>query len=275
MRVLLIFLMACGEPKGPIIGVQSGDDTGGSNIDAGLVFIEGGTYPLGEDDAISSVPFLGGDGDWQTVIPVSSFVIQDFYIDRYPFPGVAGEAWYTDGARHNTIVALDNTLGDFGRRVCTITELLFAAAGPENQRYPYGNGTHDPSACDPDDSNPAPIGTYENCRSPTGVHDFQVRSTWGVLDDQVVAALEGTEQIDGFPEPYVYAVWGGTSRTDTFYAPNNYGFHTHATDAEDRYLDDGFRVCAGPDTPTAAQDLAYDRWLTDALRAGSFEALFE
>ena len=52
MRTLLIFLMACGEPKGPIIGVQSGDDTGGSNIDAGLVFIEGGTYPLGEDDLI-------------------------------------------------------------------------------------------------------------------------------------------------------------------------------------------------------------------------------
>ncbi|MGB0637702.1 MAG: hypothetical protein ACPGTU_00115, partial [Myxococcota bacterium] len=106
-------------------------------------------------------------------------------------------------------------------------------------------------------------------------HDFQVRSTWGVLDEQTIQALDGTEQVEGFPEPFTYAVWGGTSRTDTFYAPNNYGFHTHAVDAEDRYQDDGFRVCAGPDAPTTAQDLAYDRWLSDALLAGSFEALFE
>ena len=38
-----------------------------------------------------------------------------------------------------------------------------------------------------------------------------------------------------------WAVWGGTSRADTFYAPDNFGLHFHPGGA-DSFQDDGFRA---------------------------------
>ena len=57
--------------------------------------------------------------------------------------------------RRLTIEALDQTLEQYGRRACTISELMYAAAGPDNNRYPYGNEWID-RVCDPDDANPEP-----------------------------------------------------------------------------------------------------------------------
>ncbi len=94
------------------------------------------------------------------------------------------------------------------------------------------------------------------------------------MGDQLINTMAATTQVSGFPGDLTYAVWGGTSRRDTFHAPSNFGFHTHDRLAEDLYLDDGFRVCADA-PPTANQNIAYDRWIEDALTAGSYEALFD
>ena len=267
------FLLVFGCAKEPRFIPAPATEETAESFASGLVLIESATVTLGETDA-SVIDEYDGDGEEvQTIIPAAEHNIAAFYIDRYPFPGVAGEEWFTDGTRHNTIEALDATLADFGRRVCRISELMYAAAGPDNHRYPYGDGDTWGNACDPDDENPSPIGTFSDCRSTMGIHDFQVRSTWGRIDNTTMVVMQDTPQADGFPGELVYAVWGGTSRDDTYYAPNNYGFHTHGKHAEDLYLDDGFRVCAD-DAPTQAQDSAYARWLRRAVEAGSYEVLF-
>ena len=272
MRWLVLIGLGCGEPSGGMGVMGSPSDTAVQYDATGLQFIEGGNVPLGETDPEILAQF-SAEGEHQTIIPIANFPVGDFYIDGYPFPGIPGADWFTDGTRHNTIEALELTLAQYGRRVCTVSELMYAAAGPENLRYPYGNQWID-NVCDPDDANPEPIGRYTDCVSPFGIHDFQVRSTWGRMDDQVIAVMSGTTQKTGFPGDLTYAVWGGTSRQDTFHAPSNFGFHTHERQAEDLYLDDGFRVCADTQ-PTANQNIAYDRWIQDALAAGSYDALFD
>jgi len=251
-----------------------------SNTGSGLVFISGASLALGETDPGYIDEYDGvdesseGEVENQTIIPVSNYTIDDFYIDRYPFPGIEGEQWFTDGTHHITIEALDLALAEFGRRVCTIAELMYAAAGPDNHRYPFGDGSTWDNSCDPDDENPSPIGAFPGCESEFGIRDFQVRSTWGRLDATTISAMQETTQGADFPGDLTYAVWGGTSRDNTFYAPTNFGFHTHDRLAEDLYLDDGFRVCAD-DTPSTNQDNAYERWLEYALDAGSYGALYD
>jgi hypothetical protein len=272
MKWLFLITLGCTTaPNG--LPPTAGEDTA-SPMGSGLVFIGGASLPLGETNTTLIDEYDGDDEETQTIIPMSSHTIDDFYMDRYPFPGVEGEDWFSDGTRHNTIEALDATLVDFGRRVCSIAELMYAAAGPGNHRLPYGDGSTWGESCDPDDENPSPLGSFPNCESDFGIRDFQVRSTWGRLDAQTISVMQGTPQADGFPGDLSYAVWGGTSRDDTFYAPSNFGFHTHGRLAEDLYLDDGFRVCAD-DTPTTNQEIAYARWMDRALDAGSYEALFD
>jgi len=268
-----IFLLTIGCAKETRYLPGAVEDTA-TPVGNGLVLIEGTSVRLGETDA-SLIDQWDGDGEEaQTIIPAANHTLSDFYIDRYPFPGIAGEQWFTDGTRHNTIEALDATLTDFGRRVCDISELMYAAAGPNNHRYPYGDGSTPGNACDSDDENPSPIGSFPNCESALGIRDFQVRSTWGKLDAATISVMQDTPQTEGFPGDLIYAVWGGTSRDDTFYAPTNFGFHTHDRLAEDLYLDDGFRVCAD-DEPTNNEELAYARWLDRAIEAGSYGALFD
>jgi len=276
----LLFLTAgCGVKSGGIVvgsgDTGGGDDEGVSDPSAAvLVPIDATTVFLGEWDALIINRFGGDGSEHQTVIPETEFALSAYWIDRYPFPGIPDEPWFFDGLDHPTVEALDVWLADYGRRACTVAELLYAAAGPDNHRYPYGDGTFDASACDPDDTAPAAIGTYTDCNSALGVRDFQVRSTWGRLDARTEAVMADTAQASNFPGESVYASWGGTSRSDTFYAPSNFGFHIHDV-ADDPYLDDGFRVCAGPNPPTDEENAAYAYWLEDAIAAGSYDGLFE
>ena len=267
MKWIVILLIGCGKPDGGSIGVQ-GTDTGESEDELGLIAVTGGLYRLGETDLDRYAHYLGGPGEYRTIIPAQDFELTDFWIDRYPFPGVVDAEWFTDGATHDTITALHAGLSDFGRRPCTIAELLYAAAGPNNNRYPYGN-EYDASACEPDDENPQPIGTFSRCKSVHGVQDFQVRATWGILDEQTLNALNSGGDQQPISADLDYAIWGGTSRTDTIQAPTNFGFHQHGDDPT-RYLDDGFRVCADQQ-PTTNQNLAYNRWRQRAIDAGSYQ----
>jgi hypothetical protein len=277
---MFVGLIACGVPKGGVVVDPHEDDAGDTGLPtievgtAELVGIAGGTFQLGEWDALI-VHRYGGDGsEDQTVIPESVFAFDAYWIDRYPFPGVPGAPWFGDGLNHDAVATLDAWLADYGRRVCTVSELLLAAAGPDNFRYPYLDGEYDINACEPDDANPQPMGSFALCESANGVRDFQVHSAWGWLDAQTVALMDSTPQRPGFPGDITYAAWGGTSRTDTYYAPSNFGFHLHGR-VDAPYGDDGVRVCAGPDAPTSEQNAAYGYWLEDAVAGGSFTALFE
>ncbi len=273
---LLAVLAACSGKQRLPPPSDGGSDTGEERdlVTPGLVPVEGGHFFLGEWDPLVVANFDGGDDEAQTIIEENSFRVDGFWIDRYPFPGVPGDDWFPDGLNMSLVGSLDSWLQDFGRRACTVTELLIAGAGPDNHRYPYGDGTFENNVCDPDDQNPDPIGSFSGCVSATGVRDFQVRSTWGRLDREMVEVMQETPQQADFPGEFEYAVWGGTSRTDTFYAPNNFGFHTHGV-SDNAYQDDGFRVCAGPNAPSEAQDTAYAHWLEDVRAAGSYAGIFE
>ena len=156
-----------------------------------------------------------------------------------------------------------------------MAELLYAGSGTENFRYPYGDGSYDYSACDSDDHNPGLIGSHPLCVSPMGIRDFQVRSTWGRLDERIIEVMSETPQASDFPDAYTFGVWGGTSRVATFYAPNNYGFHLHAADEVDPYQDDGFRICADAAGPSDEEELAFEFWWEDVLELDSYEELFQ
>ena len=270
MRWLILTSLGCGSGGG-FVGQQA-EDTQAPKLGEGLVAITGAEVVLGETDDEAWSEFFGREGEYRTIIPAHAFVVDDFYIDRFPFPGVDGANWFTDGAHHSTIEALDAKLADFGRRACTIPELLYAAAGPDNLRYPYGDA-HVSGRCDGDDTNPEPIGTFTLCESDFGVRDFMVRATWGRIDDQTREAIDGTGDHEQISEDLEYGVYGGTSRSDTIQAHSNFGFHTHAKEGEDRYLDDGFRICADS-TPSTNQDAAFERWRANAVEAGSFAAMY-
>ena len=137
MPWILVLIVGCQKADRylPAVAVDSTE-----SVANGLVFIEGNGAFLGETDPDLIDQYDGDGEEAQTIMPASNYEIADYYIDRYPFPGIAGADWFTDGTRHNTIEALDATLADFGRRVCDIAELMYAAAGPNNHRYPYGDG---------------------------------------------------------------------------------------------------------------------------------------
>jgi hypothetical protein len=276
--IALAILAACGEEKGGMVVDPPDEDRDtGEVIEVGgaeLVSISGGAVVLGEGDELIVYRYGGDGSEAQTIIPTHNATLESYWIDRYPFPGVPDIPWFTDGLSQDMVAWLDEWMADYGRRACTVSELLYAAAGPVNDRYPYGDGSFDPNACDPDDTAPAAIGTHAGCESALGIRDFQVRSAWGRLDSQMVAVMADTPQATGFPLDNEFAAWGGTSRSDTYYAPSNFGFHLHGWE-DDPYQDDGFRVCAGPDKPTPEQDAAYSYWLEDVVRAGSYVDLFE
>ena len=231
---------------------------------APMLLIHGGEFQLGELEPPDIAPLEPG-----AVIYEGIFDIGSFCIDPFPFPGRGGAPWPTGALSASRVEELDSRLTVFGRRLCTISELLLASAGPDNWRYPYDPEDWSEGLCDPDDLTPDPLGSYEDCTSPLGVSDFQVRSTWGWLDPDMKAHLNsygapvtrpGEEILP--PESFRYAVHGGTSRSDTFYSPNNFGLHGHPDDAS--YLDDGARVCADP-AEIQPGDEAYEQWLAPAL----------
>ena len=258
---VLLLLVACGHPEeGPHFG-HAGSDAS-ARCPAGMVEVQGGARTLGETDEAR----LESYGD--NVIPVDDYAIASFCMDAYPFPGRKGAAWPLDGLNYDEVGQLAEMLTDFGRRPCTVTELLYAAAGKANWRYPTDPTDPPEGLCDPNDGDPDPIGAWTDCQSPMGVHDFQVRSTWGRLDEAMADVVKDQREF-GLPEDHEWAAWGGTSRSDTYYSPDNYGIHFHAS-GDEPYLDDTFRVCADRSPRGEEPDPDLDEAWSDLLDA--FEA---
>ena len=249
----------------------------------GMISVEGGSFVLGERDE-SQIR----REDWQKrMLRVGRFELGDFCIARLPFPGVHGEAWPTDGLNRLDVAQLEQRIAPYGRRLCQVDELLLAAAGPMNWRYPYHperrsayplswSGAR-PTPCPGDEQNPPPLGAMSGCVSPYGVLDFQVRSSWARASESLLQTLvsRGVDiaATDSDPKASAsgYLLWGGISNEDTFYPSSNYSVHTHRPE-EEACLDDGVRLCADPGVVPAEVEAAWGREIDRFVKTGSLRA---
>jgi len=210
----------------------------------GMVHLTNARRTLGETDPELLDRYGGG------VLASATVEVEAFCVDRLPFPGRQGAAWPADGLVEADLEELERRLAEHGRRLCTVAELMRAASGFEGPAHPAAR-----RSCATDDNAPGPLGSHPDCVSAAGAADFGVRSTWAQL---VAPWGEGP------------VVWGGSARTDTYYAPNNYGVHEHGEDPH-RYIDDGLRVCSDPGGVTLAQERGWSDLVTRFITTGSFE----
>ena len=247
-----------------------GDDTGEPVVHdcpAGMIEIPGGTYSLGERNPATAADYAG------TIVPVTTMRLDAFCIDRFPLPGRAGDDWPQDGLTWDQVAQLEDLLPRYGRRLCSVSELMLAAAGPENWRLPYNPSTHEDGICDIEGNTPSALGTYSDCASPFGVRDFMVRSSWATFDPFAYGAVRPQWDND-FPGEGVYAIYGGTAALDTFFAPSNYGIHFYGP-GDPAYTTDGIRTCAATGVPEAALDDAWASLMTNLARDRSLAAWIE
>ncbi len=274
---LVLGLTACsGKSESPTGSAGSTQETGTSSgttdeseqlrgdCPEGMVEIPALTGPLGEGDPVLKERYAGQQVD------LRDFELDAFCIDRFPFPG-EGQDWTTDPLDWDAVEAWSAAVESHGRRLCTVAELMHAAAGSENWRYPYDRLEYRDDKCDPADLTPSgPIGTYDDCESPYGVRDFMVRSTWAVLDDQAGEDIRAYYYTDTgllIPGGGEYAVWGGSAVQETFYAPNNYGLHFYGP-GDPGYVNEAVRACASLGRPSAQAEAAYASFVADFVSSG-------
>ena len=233
-----------------------------------MIYVEGGAYALGEWDAAWLRRYCPNG-----VIEQFSLSVDAFCMDRFPFPGLPATPWPRDGLSHSGAQTLDRELQAFGRRACTISELLLAGAGPSNHRFPNQSDAWPRGTCDLGRGTPKQTGTRPDCTSELGFHDFGVRSTWGRLDKALAGHLASYRSERGFLGK-AYGVWGGAAASDTYYAPTNFGVHFHDPQ-ESGYRDDTFRICADADGGATDQDPAFQAWLGEYLEIGQFEGFLD
>lgn len=275
LPALCVGFAACNQgASGGFAGMKPPD--GGASVEepvgpcpVDMVYIEptAAEVTLGEDDPAWAVDDAGQP--YQHTLTEGSLAPRGPYcVARFPFPG-EGEEWATEAAYMELMPALEEELAAAGRRLCSVSELLLAAAGPENWRFAL-HPDERRAGCEEDDHSPSrAIGGHAACVSPLGVHDFNVRSSWARVLDWERAALE-----DGVVPPgevLDYGVYGGTARDDTFYPPTNFALHFHPPGLMEGggYRDDDLRVCADPDDSTAADAERWDALVSAFVESGS------
>ena len=187
--------------------------------------------------------------------------VEDFCIDALPFPGQVGDYWLEDGLEAGAVERFEGILAAFERRLCTAEELLWAtASGPANLAFLTGRAR--PVHCEPNASwgDMKPLGAHVGCVNAWGVRDVNVSSAWVRASPEMDEARSASRQRD-------YVILGGTNRSDTFYAPTNFGLHAHDP-GDIAYFDDQVRVCADPGAGMEAQ---WQLFREAAALQGSFE----
>jgi hypothetical protein len=266
----LVLAMSCG--GGEDSGGFGGGTAGGGDTDEepapdydcpeGMIEVEGGTISLGEGDESIIERYFG------TIIATTTARLEPYCMATFPLPGRDGADWPSDGLGWSDVAELEAMLPAYGRRLCTTSELMLGAAGPDNWRYPYDNNQYTEAICDIESSTPSALGAYPDCVSALGFRDFMVRSSWGVLDPFVYASLR-VQWDNDFPGDGVYGIYGGTSAQDTFFAASNYGIHFYGP-GDDVYRTDGLRVCAPVGEPDAAVEAAWQVRLDELAASRSF-----
>jgi hypothetical protein len=216
-----------------------------------MIALEGGHAWQGRWSArygVDQVP-----GHWSAVEP--------FCIDALPFPGQKGDVWLEDGLEAGKVKQWQQVLAQYGRRFCTVEELVWAtASGPAN--WPFLTGTKPPTHCEPNSSwgDMRGLGEHTGCTNPWGVRDANVSSVWALASKEV-------DEVRGQERWREFVIVGGTNRPDTFYAPTNFGIHTHDP-GDSAYFDDQLRVCADPGAGLEAE---WQLFREAAALQGSFE----
>jgi hypothetical protein len=187
--------------------------------------------------------------------------VEPYCVAEFPFPGIEGAHWMEDGLAAGDLWLWENLLKEYGRRFCTLEELVWArASGERNFGFVHGNSRG--NSCDPEATSElmSPIGSFEGCVNELGVADVGVSSSWAVSSREVDVS-RGAH----WYRPFV--VVGGTARTDTFYAPDNFGIHAHDP-GNPPFFDDQLRVCADIGEGLDAEWLDF---VFAAAQQGSFE----
>ena len=241
---LLLFAFGCTDGDSDEFSLQQGarpEDTAEipDRCPSGMIEVSGRHIVAGEWE-IDELEFYAPN-----VIPEGTWELEDFCMDAYPWPGQEGEGWMPDGLHWNQVVELESKLSQVDLRLCTVGELLYGAAGPDNWRYPYLSSDFEADICDPEDHSPLVMGTYADCVSSTGFSDFGIRSAWARLDSQALEILVGGDPSALPAGDGTYGIYGGTSRQDTFHAPSNFGIHFYGP-GDPAYVTDDFRACADP-----------------------------
>jgi hypothetical protein len=192
-----------------------------------MIHVEGGSAILGQ-----LRPAHGED----QVTPVQ-VEVGDYCIGTYPLPGRAGDHWPEDGLAAESVVLWERLLHAYGMRLCSVEELVWASATGENN-LPYASGMQPPEVCEKSFSWPdmKALGHFGGCVSPLGLRDLHVASSWAASSERVDEARNASRTA-----PHV--VVGGTNRSDTFYAPTNFGHHIHGQE-DSPFFDDQLRICS-------------------------------
>ena len=272
-RLVLGFVVGLGFYSG-CTGRESSSSSGevAGDCPPGMVLIEAATATLGESDPVLLERFEGG-----RVLPESSYRIAPYCIDLHAFPGRSKLPWPVDGIAASQAQSVEAALIAHGRRLCTVVELTYAAAGAENRRFPWSADQRNKPECEDDDERPTSLGSRPECVSPFGLMDLQVRSSWARMTPEVrstlgahAAAKEGAQHGAAGP----YWLWGATARDDTYYAPTNFGLHHHEADGQ-AFLDDALRVCATPGAVSPSQEERWQALVDRYPESASFRLLLD
>ncbi len=207
-------------------------------------------------------PWVLGPGKYDSVPP--------FCVAKYPFPG-EGYDWpgdHLDALNFSVVQDLRFLLPRWGRRLCSWSESLYTAAGPNNRRFQFGEEWIE-GRCSEDSTFPErPIGKSPECSTPEGVMDIAVRSNWTIIDPAGEPHLRASidDRVRAGMIVLTTANWG---KGGDGFGRDNYGVHFHmypwgSHDRGDppgeRFRDDGLRVCADPGKrPSAEREAEYAR----------------
>jgi hypothetical protein len=253
----------------------------------------------------SGIHFLGGhyQNDLEYIpyiIAEGNFVIEKPYCaEKYPFPG-EGYNWIgmhdtpEDGLTFAKVLAIKKAIPDlFGRSLCTSTQYLRMAAGPNNLPFSYGT-EYDVTACDVADNPEHPIGHLETCCTEEGVCEVGTRSYWTNPDDQMMTHYNSSADELGWTflggddpaylveDAEIVASGGVNFKTTAFYGYCTNGIHWHfyvgdpytEGNPDNEFDDDYIRFCLDPDNqPTKEQDELYGSIRSQCGEQGSFEPL--
>jgi formylglycine-generating enzyme required for sulfatase activity len=196
---------------------------------------------------------------WQE--PQQSRVLNAYCIDRYEYPNQAGKKPRTEVSweEAQALCAAQS------KRLCSSDEWERACRGAEGWSWSYGD-RFDPKRCNTplqgrdgpgEEALPiAPAGSFEQCRSPEGVHDLNgnvsewVADPWNFEAFGTPDTLTQAAALDEHPPPGAgveeepssfRTLRGGTMWSETFYGQSCHSRHGHPrTSPSD---DDGFRCC--------------------------------
>jgi len=146
----------------------------------GMVFLEGGSFLMGNDQIPEESPTFEAHVDpfYMDIHPVTNDQYREFLrATGHRKPEFWGDGTFGGGPQPVVGVSLEDALAYaswVGKQLPTETQWEFAARGKDNRKYPWGNREPDPMLCNYGDmlSMTAILGMHEDGRTPEGVHDL-------------------------------------------------------------------------------------------------------